>query len=165
MSTRKKRMLSALLAMAMAASWLGGVPAAAAGPETGETLYQNGFEDPASIAAWTNPGSYAVENGVLRAENAGGALCLSTPEGVAGGDYIVSAKVTVDAINMKDGSSAGLLFRAAGEKDFFHFRLNASNMDGEDAQLYQNSGGSMAKLTETPFDWEAGITYTLTASA
>lgn len=165
MSTRKKRMLSALLAMAMAASWLGGVPAAAAGPETGETLYQNGFEDPASIADWTNPGTYTVENGVLRAENGGGALCLSAPEGVAGGDYIVSAKVTVDAINMKDGSSAGLLFRAAGEKDFLHFRLNASNMDGEDAQLYQNSGGSMAKLTETPFDWEAGTTYTLTASA
>ena len=165
MSTRKKRMLSGLLAMAMAASWLGGVPAAAAGPETGETLYQNGFEDPASIAAWTNPGSYAVENGVLRAENGGGALCLSAPEGVTGGDYIVSAKVTVDAVNMEDGSSAGLLFRAAGEKDFFHFRINASNMDGEDAQLYQNSGGSMSKLTEPPFDWEAGTTYTLTASA
>ena len=32
MLRRKKRMLSGLLAMAMVLSWLGGVPAAAAGP-------------------------------------------------------------------------------------------------------------------------------------
>ena len=165
MLRRKKRMLSGLLAMAMALSWLGGVPAAAAGPETGNVLYRNGFEDPKTIESWTNPGNYTVENDVLRADNAGGALCFTTPAEVTGGDYVVSAQVTVDEINMEAGSSAGLVLRVAGEEDFLHFRLNASNQDGEDAQLYRNSGGSMAKLTETPFDWEAGRAYTLTASA
>ncbi|MGI5930686.1 glycoside hydrolase family 2 TIM barrel-domain containing protein [Pseudoflavonifractor sp.] len=165
MLRRKKRMISGLLAMAMVLSWLGGVPAAAAGPETGNVLYRNGFEDPKTIESWTNPGNYTVENDVLRAENAQGALCFTTPAEVTGGDYVVSAKVTVDAIDMEKGSSAGLVLRAAGDKDFLHFRLNASNQDGEDAQLYKSSGGSMAKQTETPFDWEAGRAYTLTASA
>ena len=165
MLRRKKRMLSGLLAMAMVLSWMGGVPAAAAGPETGAPLYRNGFEDFRTIEGWTNPGNYTVENDVLRADNAGGALCFTAPAEVTGGDYVVSAKVTVDAIDMEKGSSAGLVFRAAGDKDFLHFRLNASNQDGEDAQLYKSSGGSMAKLTETPFDWEAGRTYILTASA
>ena len=135
MLRRKKRMISGLLAMAMVLSWLGGVPAAAAGPETGNVLYRNGFEDPKTIESWTNPGNYTVENDVLRAENAQGALCFTTPAEVTGGDYVVSAKVTVDAIDMEKGSSAGLVLRAAGEEDFLHFRLNASNQDGEDAQL------------------------------
>lgn len=66
MLRRKKRMISGLLAMAMVLSWLGGVPAAAAGPETGNVLYRNGFEGAQSIAGWTNPGNYTVENDVLR---------------------------------------------------------------------------------------------------
>ena len=57
MLRRKKRMISGLLAMAMVLSWLGGVPAAAARPETGDALYRNDFEDPKTIESWNNPGN------------------------------------------------------------------------------------------------------------
>lgn len=159
-----KRWISGILSVVLVFSCLGVCLPVWARALPAQEYYKNTYDDASAAADWTGTG-FQVKDGKLLVESTGGALCYVTPDTIPGGDYVISGTASVAALDMKNGTSAGLVFRLRDSKNFLHFRLNASNTDGKAAQLYGCYNGSMQKLAEFPMEWRAGETYTLKVAA
>ncbi len=173
-------MLSVLPVTAMAAE-PGTQAAGAAEPRHGEAIYEDDFSGNGKSNwpvkgdyTWTGSGTLQgkkYDNGsILRAEKVTGLINAE--------NYVVSAKVKLplheDSNRYTGGYSAGIVFHAQDNYNYYHLRVERSKGGGDIFQLWQwkrdmGSNGQPVgtqkteKLMSCQIDWNVNVAHTLAA--
>ncbi|MDG0811173.1 family 16 glycoside hydrolase [Cohnella rhizosphaerae] len=119
-------------------------------------LYSDDFEDGDTTGWMSSGGTWNVATDVTKALVQKSSTTAFIAAGDAWTDYVFEAQVKVSIKN----ANAGIVFRATDNKNFYMYRLNASN---QKLELYKCVDGTMTLVSSTSFTAEAKQWYTLKA--
>lgn len=119
-------------------------------------LFSDDFED-GNTAGWTSSGgTWNVATDVTKALVQKSSTTAFIATGDSWTDYVFEAQVKVPITN----ANAGIVFRATDNKNFYMYRINASN---QKLELYKCVEGTMTLVSSTSFTAAAKQWYTLKA--